>query len=141
MHPLIVLVHTWNKLLSPSICRSKCQATGRCKGTAFPSTPISITPGPLHPPTCRRRTPRDATADGLTCRRGGKMTGMHPSSGGGERRISSNYIQCSAFICPSRITDSLNWGEISQSPHSIKRDTGWEVGRSGPQMTPTYKNL
>ena len=60
-----------------ALCRSRCQATGRRRGTATPSTPISSTPFPSQRPGCQRRTQLAATGEAsrlqTPCRETGKL--------------------------------------------------------------------
>ena len=59
-------------------CRSRCRATGSVRGTGYPSIQTSSTHGPTLRPSCRRTTPRGATAAGLMFRPHGTACGARP---------------------------------------------------------------
>jgi len=68
---------------APRPRRWRCRATGSARAMACPFTPTSSTRGPTRRLSCRRRTPRDATAAGLTCRR------PSPACGAAQRALLS----------------------------------------------------
>ncbi len=83
---------------APRPRRWRCRATGSARATACPFTPTSSTRGPTRRLSCRTRTPRDATAAGLTCRR------PSPACGAAQRALLSvGHASCCRSDTPAPV--------------------------------------